>query len=75
LIHSTDAAGVNSDSEMQWEGRLDKLQVTAYELGHEECDKRGTEGLPPTDCFEEKPLSKEEKEKWAEKSKSGCADM
>jgi hypothetical protein len=74
LIHSTHAAGVNSDSEEQWEGRLDKLEVAAYELGKEQGLKGGTEEVT-TDSFEGKPLTEEEKEKWAEKSKSGCADV
>jgi ribosome modulation factor len=69
LIHSIGAAGANSDSK----GRLDRLEVAAYKLGYEQGVKGGTEEVT-TYSFEEKPLTKEEKEKWAEKSKSGCAD-
>jgi hypothetical protein len=39
LIHSTHAAGANSDSKKQWEGTLDKLKVTAYKLRYEQGNK------------------------------------
>jgi hypothetical protein len=49
---------------MQWEGRLDKLKVAAYELRYERG--RGTNlDLPGGVCtFEGHPLTEEEKDLW-----------
>jgi hypothetical protein len=65
LIHSTDAAGVNSDSEEQWEGRLDKLQVAAHELGYERALRTNLDLPRYVTTFEEHPLTEEEMKLWS----------
>jgi hypothetical protein len=56
---------------MQWEGRLDRLVVAAYELGFERALRTNLDLPNGVDTFEEHPLTEDEKNIWRRTRKNG----